>query len=321
MEIKLASQNDYEEILTMCTEFETSPFTFDLDFVSIANGKKINPSFAEKILLSPYSMSLILKENENNLGFITVSVNPTISNLTTIKIGNITLLVIKKKFRGNGLGKLLIEKGLAFLKSYGVKLVSVGTDIYNISAIKSYEKCGFRFQMGWHIFRHFIKDFDPSEIAEEIEPLETPKILNKFFTDFDRPFSLLKEKHINTKVIKEYLFNNLITNILKGKIKALSYRKNKKTVGILTYQYDELSQNALSSDKSVVKILDIMCLQDNRQEKEKIATILLNDIKNRLYNTHILEMWLSAENQTLIKTLERNDFQLSYTGVHLHKEL
>ncbi|MEJ5285216.1 MAG: GNAT family N-acetyltransferase [Brevinematia bacterium] len=321
MEIKIANQNDYNEILTMCSEFETSPFTFDMDFIALANDKKINPSFAEKIILSPYSTTLILKNDNSTIGFITVSVNPTLSNLLNRKIGSITLLVVKKKYRGNGFGRLLIEKGVLFLKSYGVKLISVGTDIYNIPAIRSYEKCGFNFQMAWHIFRYFSEDFEVQKISQKIEPLENPKVLEKFFIDFDRPFSLLKDKNLNTQIIKEYLFNNLITNILKGKIQVLAYRENKKICGILTYQYDELSQNALSTEKSIVKILDIMCLTENKKEKEKIITTFLKDLKHRIIDSLIIEMWLSSENQTLIKILEKNSFNLSYTGIHLHKEL
>ncbi len=320
MEIKIAIQNDYNEILAMCREFETSPFTFDIDFISLANDRKINPSFAEKIILSSYSTSLILKEKEI-IGFITISVNPTLSNLLNKKIGNITLLVVKRKYRGKRYGKLLIEKGLALLKSYGVQLVTVGTDIYNIPAIRSYEKCGFNFQMSWHIFRHFIKNLEPDKISDKIEPLQNPKILEKFFIDFDRPFSLLKDKRLNPEIIKDYLFNNLITNILKGKIKTLVYKEKNKIHGVLTYQYDELSQNALSTERSIVKILDIMCLTDNKTEKERIISEFLTDIKNRLFDSLMIETWVSSENQLLIKTLEKNEFFLSYTGINLHKEI
>ncbi len=321
MEIKLASKKELNEILNLCKEFESSPFTFDYDFINLANDRKINPIFAEKLLSSSYSITLYVKESEKIIGFITITLNPTISHIINKKIGNITLLVVKKEFRNKGYSKILIENGLNMLKKYGVTLVTVSTDIYNIPAIRSYENCGFNFQMGWHIFRHFINEKSNGKISEKIEPLENPKILNKFFFDFDRPFSLLKDKNLNRDLIKEYLFNNLITNIIKGKIKALSLKKEKKIIGVLTYQYDEISRLSISREEKVIKILDIMSITDDIKEKESIISAFLTDIKERCFDSIIIEMWVSSENQTLIKNLERNDFQLSYSGIHLHKKL
>ncbi len=322
MEIKIATDKDYKELLSLCDQFKTSPFYFDKDLLNLSDNK-IHPYFAEKMLLSPYSTSIILKNENLICGFITVGVNTAISNLTGVKIGNIILLVVKPEYRGRGYGKLLIQSGIKFLNNYGIKLITVGTDIYNIPAIKDYEDSGFRFQMGWHIMRYFARDnILANKINENIEPLETPKILSNFYKNFKRPLSLLKERCINPEIVKSYLFEQLIRNLYQNKIFSLCYKKKEEIIGIINFHYDEITENTISTGKRVIKILDLL-ISDKLDEKERLAikSSLIKELKKRFFNTFLIEMWVDAEDQENIKILERNNFFLSYSGVYLHRKV
>jgi len=317
MEIRIASENDYNEIVSLCKYFNTSPLTFDKEFLLLSQGNGIQPSFAKVIINSQYTFTIVMSEKNNILGFITVGVNPFLSNMLHKKIGNILLLVVKPEYQGKGFGKALVKKGVLFLKSLGAELITVSTDIYNIPAICAYESNGFKFRMSWHIFRYFNFDPRPDKLNEFIEPIVNIKKIYNFYDSFYRPFSLLYENTLDKSLVKDYLFENLLDSILKGKIFALEYTHGNKA--ILTYQYDEILQEALQTDKRVVKILDILFLQNiDESEKNFLARELLSDIKNRLFDACLVEMWVRSEDQYLIKTLEKNGFSLSYTGVYLH---
>ena len=63
---------------------------------------------------------------------------------------------VKRKFRGRGFGKKLIEKLVGFCKKNKILAIHLGTnDMKNNKAIKYYEKQGFK-KVGW------LKDIEPN---------------------------------------------------------------------------------------------------------------------------------------------------------------
>lgn len=63
------------------------------------------------------------------------------------KSGNITELIISKKYRKHGIGNLLIEKLEQYFKSIGCKYIHVDVFAYNKNAIKFYNQKGYHNRM------------------------------------------------------------------------------------------------------------------------------------------------------------------------------
>jgi len=59
------------------------------------------------------------------------------------RTGHIMNLAIAPSFRGKGYGKLLLERGLAYLRSLGANCVELEVRVGNGPAIRLYEKYGF----------------------------------------------------------------------------------------------------------------------------------------------------------------------------------
>ena len=86
-------------------------------------------------LESPSSYYFVIKNNEEIVGFAGIKV--------ILDEADIMDIVIKKSYRGNGLGKLLMEYLISFARS--LKLLSLTLEVRedNYSAIALYTKLGF----------------------------------------------------------------------------------------------------------------------------------------------------------------------------------
>jgi dTDP-4-amino-4,6-dideoxy-D-galactose acyltransferase len=71
-----------------------------------------------------------------NTGFITCKKFP-------LSTGEIVLIGMKKAFRGKGIGTTLIEEAIKWFKMQGVNLVTVRTQLKNLSAMNFYVRLGF----------------------------------------------------------------------------------------------------------------------------------------------------------------------------------
>lgn len=67
-----------------------------------------------------------------------------ISNTQTI--GLIQNIGVVKKFRGKGLGSLIVRRSLQGFQSYGARLVTLEVTAKNTGAIRLYERLGFQIQ-------------------------------------------------------------------------------------------------------------------------------------------------------------------------------
>ncbi|MCD6503535.1 MAG: ribosomal-protein-alanine N-acetyltransferase [Thermoplasmata archaeon] len=83
-------------------------------------------------------LMLIAEEDGKLVGFV-------IGSLSTEESGRILVLFVKKDYRGRGVGKALMKEILRrFLVKYCVKEVTLEVHEKNETAIKLYEKLGFR---------------------------------------------------------------------------------------------------------------------------------------------------------------------------------
>ena len=78
----------------------------------------------------------------------------------------ITQLLVDENQRGNGIGKMLIDKTVEIAKEEDFRLITLETQTCNIPAIEFYKKCGFSFA-GTNL--HFYSNDDISENEVMIE--------------------------------------------------------------------------------------------------------------------------------------------------------
>ena len=63
------------------------------------------------------------------------------------KRGRITELIVTKKYRSKGYGKILLNKMEAYLKEQGCQDILIGVFAYNESALNFYERNGYHLRM------------------------------------------------------------------------------------------------------------------------------------------------------------------------------
>jgi ribosomal protein S18 acetylase RimI-like enzyme len=83
---------------------------------------------------------LVAKKRGKHLGFISCKVEGAGEDFSR---GIIDLIGVKKRFEGRGIGSCLVAEALKWFSSRS-KSVYVGTQAANISAVRLYEKMGFR---------------------------------------------------------------------------------------------------------------------------------------------------------------------------------
>jgi len=129
------------------------PFT-NLESLAIQCGEysryAVDPKIPKKKFIQLYSLwieksvtkqiadeVLILRKDTFIQALITLKKN---KNSDTGKIG---LLVVDKKYRGQGLGEQLIHSALQWFQTFNLKYVTVDTQGENSAACCFYQKCGF----------------------------------------------------------------------------------------------------------------------------------------------------------------------------------
>ncbi|GEM_PF-1294908 len=305
---------DIPELIELSRLFDTSPYSFDTHISSIT--KSIYPAFAYDMLLAPSSMSLVVQEGDRIIGFITFSVNLALSNAAGKKTGSILLLAVDPNFRGQSIGKQLVKNALDRLLKTGTEIVTVGTDLYNYPAIQVYESCGFHFRMGWHIFRYYSTGEDQTPSLNKNIVLPEGTEIENFLRGLSRPVSLLKEKNYDAVRLKDYLIDNARRSIYKGKSKCYIYKRGSKNAGFINITEDDICKKTLKTDKFIYKILDVIVIDEYKGNG--IEAEMLRDIKARLEDYCLLEVWIDAENSELIEAAEDSGFHLSYTGAAFH---
>lgn len=89
--------------------------------------------------LNQYHRVLVLKDNEKIVGTITLLIEKKLIH-NCGRVAHIEDVVVHKDYRGQNLGKLLIQKALNISREFNCYKVILDCDQKNI---KFYEKCGF----------------------------------------------------------------------------------------------------------------------------------------------------------------------------------
>ena len=151
--IKNLGLNVYKKYIRMTTEIVDKNFgetEYEFSYGDIKYGDKILRLWKKN--LDIYSTPLPIGDeidsliNSNRLYYIKDE-NEIIGAVyfeTMLRTCTLQHLVIDPMYRRQGLGKKLVEYGLNYMHSNGLKKCNLWVDIQNIPAYKSYINCGFK---------------------------------------------------------------------------------------------------------------------------------------------------------------------------------
>lgn len=95
-----------------------------------------NASTLESELKNPFSKYIVAKKENEIIGFAGV--------IDTVDRLEITNIVVKKSYRKNGIGTILLKEFIKIAKEKGKNEISLEVNSSNLAAIKLYEKNGFK---------------------------------------------------------------------------------------------------------------------------------------------------------------------------------
>lgn len=107
-------------------------------------------------LMSPTEKVLVLKEGEEIIGFIMVSL--------TGDEGEIYRLAVKKDYEGRGYGKLLLGAGHKYMSDKGVKTSFLEVRKNNIRALGLYQKDGYQL---YRVRKNYYADLEDADCLKK----------------------------------------------------------------------------------------------------------------------------------------------------------
>ena len=142
-----------EDVKDLLVELEEYIISIDKD-----NLDQIHPEYREKMAVidldnvkNNNGKCYIALENNKVIGLIMGCIFPydefDYLDYKCPKRGTITELIVSKKIRSNGVGRLLMSKMEDYFKSCGCEYILVDVFAYNENAINFYKKSGFHSRM------------------------------------------------------------------------------------------------------------------------------------------------------------------------------
>jgi len=132
----IACLNELPELIELLNDL----FTQDIEFAPDYNKQKTG---LEAIIQNPeIGEILVLKVDDRIVGM--VSLLYSISTALGGKVAIIEDMIIRKDYRGKGLGKELLAKAIAFSKKRDCLRLTLLTDFNNDVAIRFYRQFGFK---------------------------------------------------------------------------------------------------------------------------------------------------------------------------------
>lgn len=138
--VEKANRDDEEELIAISREaFKTDHFHGD-SLLPKSKADKLYAKWVSNVIKQQNNQVLVARDGEEILGFVSCRVEK-IPNI--YRYGVIDLIAVKDEHRGKGLGSALVLGALEWFSGY-TKSVYVGTQASNFSALRIYQKCGFK---------------------------------------------------------------------------------------------------------------------------------------------------------------------------------
>ena len=135
IEIRKASLSDEEDVATLIRELgDAVGVTGDVDPVSWYGTLR-------KMLASPEWTFLLAEEGTDKVGLLVLLILPSLYHGGNYAA--ITELIVRKPYRGRGVGRMLVEEAKRIAKAQGCEEIDVSVEVQNEKAIGFYEKLGF----------------------------------------------------------------------------------------------------------------------------------------------------------------------------------
>lgn len=142
-EIRQANINDLEKLKYLTSELFLTSRVMNDSVIPRSKAKQFYVKWIENSVKAKIADSVMIYEEKGEiLGYITLH-----------RKGQIPLLGVSKEARGKGVGRKLVNAALMEFKSWGTEVVSVDTQIDNISALRLYQSSGFKISNSYLTFR------------------------------------------------------------------------------------------------------------------------------------------------------------------------
>lgn len=142
--IRKAKKQDIEEITSMLLELNKSHDKFNRAFFKRKkNARGIFKKFAKKAVTKRDWLALVATENGKYLGYCISHkdrVPPVYKCQNQMAVSDI---YVRKKYRGKGIGKILLQEVQKWAKKKGARFLTLSMDTKNRKAASLYEKFGF----------------------------------------------------------------------------------------------------------------------------------------------------------------------------------
>lgn len=134
MRVRRAKRADVSAMVELLCELFTIEDDFTIDRPKHERGLNL-------LLENPDAVVLVVEHEDKVIGM--ASVQPLISTAIGERVGLIEDVVITSAFRGNGIGRGLIQTLINETQQAGMKRLALGADERNLGAIEFYKKFGF----------------------------------------------------------------------------------------------------------------------------------------------------------------------------------
>ena len=141
-----------DEIKDLLVELQEHISNIDIEGYNVVGTEYREEYFKETIknVAEKNGKIYLYEENKKIVGLAVGIVNndkTTSCDFDVPKRGRIAELVVNKNYRGKGIGKILLQKMSAYLKSIGCEKIMIEVFGYNEKAIKFYQKNGFHIRV------------------------------------------------------------------------------------------------------------------------------------------------------------------------------
>lgn len=263
---------------------------------------------------------LVAVLDDHAVGFLIYGAHAEYSKVTGKKIGSIILLAVDKKYQGRyNIADTLLKYLFKLYKKYNFDVITVGTDLNNIPATVLYQKNAFRPVLYWSTFRYYYSDRTKKKENFNYTINERKTLLKKYHGLFKRPVSLLFDNRIEASIRKRLVQYNrdvIQKEIKERKILLFEVIKNKKKQAFFTIVREKVS-DIIGMDFYRLNDL-VFCIKDKSKYHGIISDICCF-IKKKFKTVECLEIFLKADDWTLIEALNKSGFILVHHAVTLHK--